>query len=165
MGKLTEYKVMLLNPSEEKTKELMGKLIKGTNGEDGLEIAMKAYQTEMGLITGNQPHLFLVRPTPVCVAFTEDFKVFGFMTVGVDPETKTVCVEHAYVRPEVRKKGVFTLMMKRAEKLTKDLKFERMVSFVFCENYASKQAHEKFGYKKRMIGYIKEVSNEDEYRG
>ena len=161
MGKLTEYKVMLLNPEYEKSLELINKLLNGTNGQDGLEVAMKAYATELGLITGNPETLFKVRLTPLCVAFTEDYRVFGFITVGIDSDTKTLCMEHAYVRPEVRKKGVFELMEKRIEKMAKDLKFERIVSFVFRENYASKQAHEKFGYKKRMIGYIKEVNNEN----
>jgi len=157
MGKETEYKVMLINPAEPKTKDLLEKLIHGTNDQDGLEIAMRAYMTEMSVMTGMPEYLFNIPQNPVCVAFTEDFRVFGFIVVGADSSTKTVITEHVYVRPEVRHKGVYQLMMKRIEKLAKDIEFERIVSFVFNENDTSQKAHKKVGFKKRMIGYIKDM--------
>ena len=157
MSETIEYKVMLISPNQEKTIDILKNLMKGTNGEDGLEIAMKAYATEMSLMTGMPEHLFRIGASPVCVAFTENFRVLGFIFVGADSSTKTVCTEHVYVRPEVRHKGVYTLMMKRVEKLVQDMKFERIVSFVFEENELSREVHEKQGFKKRMIGYIKEI--------
>ena len=158
---LTEYKVMLISPELDKTKDLLNKLLKGTNGEDGLTIAIKAYATEMSLMTGMPEHLFVPQEHPICVAFTDDFRVFGFIVVGADSSTKTLCTEHVYVRPEVRHKGVYKLMMKRVEKLAKDIKFERIVSFVFDCNDTSKKAHKKQGFKRKMVGYVKEIEYEN----
>ena len=160
MPNLTEYKVMLINPAETKTLDLLHKLINGSDGTNGLKVAMGAYRTEMALMTNNPEHLFNIQGLPVCVAFTEDYRVLGFISVGADPETKTVCTEHVYVRPELRHQGIYKLMMKRVEKLATDLKFERIVSFVFEENDLSQQVHEKQGFKKRMVGYIKEIKCE-----
>lgn len=157
MSELTEYKVMLLSPGIKSTKELFEKLIEGSDGSNGLRVATGAYATEMSMMTGLPESMFRVNFGPVCVAFTEDFRVFGFIAIGVDDKTKVLCTEHAYVRPEVRHKGVYTLMMKRVEKMAADMKFERIASFVFQENETSKTAHEHNGFKPRMIGYIKEV--------
>lgn len=165
MPELTEYKVMMLSPRIKSTEELFNNLRKGTNGTDGLDVCINAYKTEMSLMTGLPESMFNVGAGAVCVAFAEDFRVFGFITVGIDDRTRVLCTEHAYVRPEVRNKGVYTLMMKRVEKMAKDMKFDRIASFVFNENDVSKTAHEKTGFKPRMIGYIKEVENENNDRG
>ena len=161
MSKLTEYKVMLLNPAEEKTADLFEKLLHGTDGTNGLIVAMNAYATEMALMTNNPEELFKICGNPVCVAFTEDYRVFGFIVVGADAGTKTVVTEHVYVRPEVRHKGIYKLMLKRVEKLVEDIKYDRIVSFVFNENDISQKAHENQGFKHRMIGYMKEFNHEN----
>ena len=157
MATLTEFKVMMLSPRIKSTAELFQKLVKGSDGTNGLGVAVRAYATEMSLMTGLPEYLFQVRMEPICVAFTEDCRVLGFIQIGVDDGAKVICTEHSYVRPEVRHKGVYTLMMKRVEKLVKDMKFERIVSFVFNENELSQEVHEKQGFKKSMIGYIKEI--------
>lgn len=157
MDKLTEYKVMMISPRIKQTQELFGKLIQGTDGTDGLEVCMNAYKTEMSLMTGLPEDMFHIEVGAICVAFTEDFRVFGFITVGADDKSKTICTEHAYVRPEVRKKGVFSLMMKRVEKMAADMKMDKIVSFVFKENDTSQTAHEHNGFKERIVGYMKEV--------
>jgi len=154
-----KYKVMLLNPQVEKTKELLEKLNKGTNGTDGLDIAKKAYATEVSLITEQPVELFGVGDGPICVAFTEKNEVLGFISVGIDTFSKTVVTEHVYVRPEVRKKGVYGLMLERVKKLAEDIGAKRIVSFVFNKNKVSKTAHENKGFKKKMTGYIMEVKN------
>ena len=161
MEKMTEYKVMLLNPAEEKTADLFEKILHGSDGTNGLTVAMNAYTTEMALMTNNPEELFKIYGNPVCVAFTEDYRVFGFIVVGADAGTKTVVTEHAYVRPEVRHKGIYKLMLKRVEKLVEDIKFDRIVSFVFDENEDSQRVHEKEGFKHRMIGYMKEFKHEN----
>ena len=157
MSELTEYKVMMLSPRIKSTQELFEKLMHGTDGTDGLDICIKAYKTETALMTGLPETMFNVGSGAICIAFTEDYRVFGFISVGIDDRSRVLCTEHAYVRPEVRHKGVYTLMMKRVEKMAKDMKFERIASFVFQENDTSKIAHEHNGFKPRMIGYIKEV--------
>lgn len=157
MDKLTEFKVMMLSPRIKSTAELFQKLVKGSDGTNGLGVAVRAYATEMSLMTGLPEYLFQVRMEPICVAFTEDYRVLGFIQIGVDDGAKVICTEHAYVRPEVRNKGVYSLMMKRVEKMAKDMKMERIVSFVFSENDESQKVHEKSGFKPRMIGYIKEA--------
>lgn len=159
MSTLTEYKVMMLSPRIKSTAELFQKLVKGSDGTNGLGLAVKAYATEMSLMTELPEYMFQVRMEPICVAFTEDYRVIGFIQIGVDDGAKVICTEHAYVRPEVRKKGVYTLMLKRVEKMAKDMKFDRIASFVFNENETSKTAHEHNGFKPRMTGYIKEVEN------
>ena len=159
MSELTEYKVMMLSPRIKSTEELFDNLRKGTNGTDGLDVCINAYKTEMSLMTGLPESMFNVGAGAVCVAFTEDYRVFGFITVGIDDRTRVLCTEHAYVRPEVRHKGVYTLMLKRVEKMAKDMKFDRIVSFVFGENETSQTAHEHNGFKARMVGYMKEVEN------
>ena len=157
MDKLTEFKVMMLSPRIKSTAELFQKLVKGSDGTNGLGVAVRAYATEISLMTGLPEYLFQVRMEPICVAFTEDYRVLGFIQIGVDDGAKVICTEHAYVRPEVRNKGVYSLMMKRVEKMAKDMKMERIVSFVFSENDESQKVHEKSGFKPRMIGYIKEA--------
>ena len=159
MPELPEYNVMRLSPRIKSTESLFENLRKGTDGTDGLEVCINAYTTEMSLMTNLPERLFKVIPGAICVAFTQDFRVFGFISVGIDDRTRTLCTEHAYVRPEVRNKGVYTLMMKRVEKMARDMRFERIASFVFDENDVSKTAHNKNGFKARMIGYIKEVEN------
>lgn len=157
MDKLTEFKVMMLSPRIKSTAELFQKLVKGSDGTNGLGVAVRAYATEMSLMTRLPEYLFQVRMEPICVAFTEDYRVLGFIQIGVDDGAKVICTEHAYVRPEIRNKGVYSLMMKRVEKMAKDMKMERIVSFVFSENDESQKVHEKSGFKPRMIGYIKEA--------
>ena len=157
MDKLTEFKVMMLSPRIKSTAELFQKLVKGSDGTNGLGVAVRSYATEMSLMTGLPEYLFQVRMEPICVAFTEDYRVLGFIQIGVDDGAKVICTEHAYVRPEVRNKGVYSLMMKRVEKMAKDMKMERIVSFVFSENDESQKVHEKSGFKPRMIGYIKDA--------
>lgn len=159
MDTLTEFKVMMLSPRIKSTAELFQKLLKGSDGTNGLGVAVKAYATELALITGLPEYIFQVRMEPICVAFTEDYRVLGFIQIGVDDGAKVICTEHAYVRPEVRNKGVYSLMLKRVEKMAKDMKMERIVSFVFSENDESQKVHEKSGFKPRIIGYIKEVEN------
>lgn len=159
MSTLTEYKVMMLSPRIKETQELFEKIMNGTNGTDGLKVCINAYKTEISLMTGLPETMFNVGSGAICVAFTEDYRVFGFITVGIDDRSRVLCTEHAYVRPEVRRKGVYTLMLKRVEKMAKDMKFDRIASFVFNENETSKTAHEHNGFKPRMTGYIKEVKN------
>ena len=152
-----EYAVMLFDPKNEKTAELIKQLAKGKNG-NGLDLAMGAYSTEVAAITGWPEGMFKPsKEAPVCVAFTKDMAVLGFITIAVDTVNKITFTEHVYVRPEVRKKGVYKLMMKRIEKFAKDTKCERIVSFVFDKNDVSKKAHKKTGFKPVMRGYSKEV--------
>lgn len=157
MDKLTEYKVMMLSPNIKSTKELFDHLVEGSDGTDGIRVLSGAYMTEMSIMTGLPEKTFHVEYGPICVAFAENFRVLGFITIGVDDKAKTLCTEHAYVRPEVRSKGVYRLMMKRVEKMAKDMGMEKIVSFVFYENETSRIVHEKTGFEKRIIGYMKEV--------
>ena len=157
MAELTEYKVMMLSPRIKDTKDLFENIMEGTDGSDGLRVCMNAYKTEMSLMTSLPESMFGINMSAICVAFTKECRVFGFIAVGIDDKSHVLCTEHAYVRPEVRHKGVYTLMLKRVEKMAKDMKFERIASFVFQENETSKTAHEHNGFKPRMIGYIKEV--------
>jgi len=157
MDKLTEYKVMLINPKEPKTAELLNKLYKGSDGTNGLEVAINAYKTELSLMTEMPEDMFAIRGTAICVAFTDDYRVLGFVSVGIDQMTSSICIEHVYVRPEVRQKGIYKLMLKRIEKMAKDAKCDRIMAFVFDVNGASKMAHRYLGFKRKMIGFMKEV--------
>ena len=61
MDKLTEFKVMMLSPRIKSTAELFQKLVKGSDGTNGLGVAVREYATEMSLMTGLPEYLFQVR--------------------------------------------------------------------------------------------------------
>lgn len=157
-----EYKVMLLNPnsSNPQIKKLLESLKTGSTGVDGLNVATGAYQTELTIATGMPDCYFKVGNNPICVAFTKENSVLGFITIGIDARTATLYTEHVYVRPEVRHKGVYKLMMERVKKFAKDTKCERIMSFVFDKNRDSKKVHAKVGFKKTISVYMMEVKDE-----
>lgn len=123
-----------------------------------LNIAKGAYATELSLITGEKELFYKIDKeddpaTMYCLAVDKDNAVLGFILLELEPRTLTLWTSHVYVRPEVRKQGVYRLMMERVKKFAKDCKFNRVISVVHVTNKDSQWAHRKIGFKKCWQGY------------
>jgi len=150
-----EYKVMLLDRTVKNTKFIFEKI------DSQLEMYKRAYATEM-LIMNEQPiPLFQFEDQQICVAFTKEFELLGFLAFGFNQISRILFIEHVYVVPNYRKKGVYSIMLKRMEKLAKDIKADKLCSFIFQKNWDSLQTHQKLGFKPTMMGYFKEVNNDN----
>ena len=150
MAETIEYKVMMVRRDIPELKKLL-------NDMDGsLTEAHAEYMCD--LIDKGQPANFIyINDQSMCVAFTKDMEVVGFITVNPQIETQSIITEHVFVRKKWRKQGVYKLMMKRVEKFAKDIGAKNIMSFVWAGNDLSKKVHQKSGFKKKIIGYIKEV--------
>jgi L-amino acid N-acyltransferase YncA len=123
-----------------------------------LDIAKGAYATELSLITGGPEEYYRLpkedeHGTMYCLAVDRKDNVLGFILLETEDRTRTLWTSHVYVRPEVRKKGVYSMMMKRVLKFAKDCKFNRVFSLVHRKNWPSQQAHKSAGFKKSWVGY------------
>lgn len=147
-----EYRVMMIN---KENKEVYGPL------SNNLILARTNYTIELIDKIGQDPQTIYINDEMVCVAFTKENVVIGFITVGYIPETATLVTDHVYVHPQCRKKGVYSLMMKRVEKFAKDIGAKNIMSFVLNTNEVSKKAHKKIGFDKKFVGYIKKVEEKD----
>ena len=131
------------------------------------DIAKGAYATELSLLTGEKEQYYKLDKeddpnTMYCLAIDKSNTVLGFILLEVEERTRTLWTSHVYVRPEVRKKGVYKLMMERVKKFAKDCKFNRVFSVVHRKNWPSQQAHKKTGFKKAWMGYEIPMENENE---
>ena len=151
MSDVVEYKVMMLDRRNESTKFLFEKM------DDQLHIYENAYALEMSLLNGEPKQTFAVDDSQICIAFTKEYEVLGFATVGFNPVSKYMFIEHVYVKPRIRKKGVFKSMFARIEKMANDIGAEKICSFVFKSNLDSQKAHKKLGFCNKIIGLVKGV--------
>lgn len=131
------------------------------------DIAKGAYSTEMALLTGENELYYHIDKedapgTMYCLAVDKNNTVIGFILLETDARTKTMWTSHVYVRPEVRQKGVYKLMIERVKKFARDCRFNRMFSIVHRKNWPSQQAHKKAGFKKSWVGYEIPMENENE---
>lgn len=131
------------------------------------DIAKGAYSTEMALLTGEYELYYHIDKedapgTMYCLAVDKNNTVIGFILLETDARTKTLWTSHVYVRPEVRQKGVYKLMIERVKKFARDCRFNRMFSIVHRKNWTSQQAHKKAGFKKCWVGYEIPMENENE---
>lgn len=151
------YCVVVLRTDIEESKKIFDAI------RPSLDIAKGAYATEVGYITRKDTSFYKIGeptdPQTWCLAIDKDNHVLGFIYLEADARTMTLWTSHVYVRPEVRGKGIYKLMMERVQKFAKDAKFKRVFSIVHQRNTASQRAHKSVGFKKRWIGY--EI-NEDE---
>ena len=159
MQKQIEYAVVLIRVGE--CKELYEK-IKPT-----FDIAKGAYATELSLITNEKKLYYKIdkedRPEALyCIAVDKEDNVLGFIFLEIDERTMTLWTSHVYVRPEVRRKGVYRLMMERVKKFAKDCKFNRVFSVVHIKNIDSNWVHRKIGFKKCWVGFEMPMENEHE---
>ena len=132
-----------------------------------LDIAKGAYATELSLLTGKNEIYYKIGKndapeTMYCLAVDKNDTVLGFILLETDERTKTLWTCHVYVRPEVRRKGVYKLMIERVKKFARDCKFNRMFSVVHRENWPSQKAHKKAGFQKCWVGYEIPMENENE---
>lgn len=133
--------------------------------QPSLNIAKGAYATELSLLTGEKELFYKIDKedapdTLYCLAVDKNNTVLGFILLELEDRTLTLWTCHVYVRPEVRQKGVYRLMMERVKKFAKDCKFNRVFSVVHRKNWPSQQAHKKTGFKKSWVAY--EIPMEDE---
>lgn len=131
------------------------------------DIAKGAYSTEMALLTGENELYYHIDKedapgTMYCLAVDKNNTVIGFILLESDARTKTLWTSHVYVRPEVRQKGVYKLMMERVKKFARDCRFNRVFSVVHRKNWPSQQAHKRAGFKKCWVGYEIPMENEHE---
>lgn len=150
MTKQIEYAVVLVMIGQSPR---MDEKVKPT-----LDIAKGAYATELSLITG-EPEEYYRLPkedehgTMYCLAVDREDNVIGFILLETEDRTRTLWTCHVYVRPEVRKKGVYKMMMKRVMKFAEDCKFNRVFSLVHEDNIISQCAHIGTGFKNKWYGY------------
>lgn len=146
-----EYKVMLLDRDVDNTKFIF------ENIDSQLDMYKRAYATEMSIMNEQPIPVFQFDDQQICVAFTKEFELIGFLAFGFNQISKILFIEHVYVVPNYRRKGVYSTMLKRIEKLAKDLKADKMCAFVFQKNWESMQTHQRIGFKTAVLGYFKEV--------
>lgn len=146
-----DYCVLVLRTDIEKTKKIFESI------KPSLDITKGAYATEVGFITRKDKSFYKIDetedPQTWCLAIDKNNNVLGFIFLEADPRTMTLWTCHVYVRPEVRGKGIYKLMMERVRKFAKDAQFKRVFSVVHQRNTASQRAHKSAGFKKRWIGY------------
>lgn len=130
-------------------------------GEWGWKLCQDAYKTEMSLMTGLPETEFGIEKGMTVCAVSKDKRCLGFINlyISADNAPGTLCIGHAYVRPEVRSKGVYKRMVERTEKFAKDIGAKRIISFVHRSNGGSMKAHHNLGFKQSMVGYVKEVED------
>lgn len=145
------YKVMMVRRDIENLKTFFEKI------EPDLDIAKIEYSNELIDEVGQPPELLYINDESMCVAFTEENKVVGFITVNPQQETRSLITEHVFVRKPFRKQGVYSLMMKRVEKFANDAGFTRIISFVWNANKTSLKAHKRTGFTRKMYGFVKDV--------
>ena len=133
---------------------------------DDLFNAFDEYKKEMVKITEKDEKFYDVAfafssndNAYVCIAIDRKKNILGFILTEFDFITKTLWTSHVFVRKEYRKKGVYTLMMKRIQKFAKDAQFKRIFSLVHITNYISKEAHKSIFGGKQWVGYEMEVNN------
>lgn len=131
------------------------------------DIAKGAYSTEMALLTRENEIYYHIDKedapgTMYCLAVDKNNTVIGFILLETDARTKTLWTSHVYVRPEVRQKGVYKLMIERVKKFARDCRFNRMFSIVHRKNWPSQRAHKSAGFKKAWVGYEIPMENEHE---
>lgn len=146
-----EYKVMLIDRTVEATQFIFDKI------DEQLNIFKASYATEMSIMNEQPLQMFEFDDDQICVAFTKEFMLLGFLSFGFNPRNKVLFIEHVYVNPSFRKKGIYTTMLKRIEKLAKDIHADKIASFVYIRNNESMAAHLKLGFKHTMMGCFKEV--------
>lgn len=137
--------------------------------KDTLDIAKGAYATEMSLMTGADEIFYNIdkddEPEAMyCLAVDKKNTVLGFIYLETDTRTMTLWTSHVYVRPEARKKGVYSLMMKRVKKFAQDCKFRRIFSIVHTSNVVSQCAHCGAGFDSEWMGfelYVRGEKNEN----
>ena len=145
-----EYTVVMIRPGY--CPELYKKI------KDSLTIAKNAYATEMSLLTNKNEIFYKIEAedgpeATYCIAVDKNNNVLGFIYTEADIRTMTLWTSHVYVRPEVRKNGVYSLMMKRVLKFAKDCQFNRVFSMVHEDNIISQCAHIGTGFKNKWHGY------------
>ena len=151
-----EYKVMLLDRCIDSTKFIFDKI------DQQLDMYKRAYATEMSIMNSQPLQMFQFEDSQICVAFTEDYRVLGFLAFGYQSISNVIFVEHVYVEPSFRKQGIYKLMMKRIEKLATDMKADKIAAFVFTTNTDSMKAHMKLGLRPCITGFMKEISNDNQ---
>lgn len=145
-----EYTVVMIRPGL--CPELYEKI------KASLTIAKNAYATEMALMTDKDEIFYKIDEeddpeATYCIAVDKDNNVLGFIYTEADSRTMTLWTSHVYVRPEARKKGVYSLMMKRVEKFAQDCKFRRIFSVVHNKNVVSICAHCGAGFDDEWVGF------------
>lgn len=133
--------------------------------EESFFIAKRAYATELALLTGKKEKFYQIttagEPGTFCLAIDEQKNVLGFVMLEYDERTRTLWTSHVYVRPEVRRKGVYRLMMERIKKFAKDTNMVRIFSIVHVSNKDSQKSHCHVGFRREWIGYEIEMEEND----
>ena len=93
----------------------------------------------------------------LCIAIDKEYQVYGFIILEADMITRTLWTSHVYVDSNVRRSGVYTMMIKRVKKFAEDAKFNRIFSLVHKSNDESQKAHKKLGFTKQWTGYEMEI--------
>lgn len=146
-----EYCVVVLRTDIEQTKKIFEDI------KPSFDIAKGAYATEMSLLTKKPESFYKIKeedyPQTFCLAIDKNNNVLGFIYLESEDKTKTLWTCHVYVRPEVRQKGIYKLMIQRVHKFAKEAGFQRVFSVVHQKNKPSQRAHKSVGFKRRWIGY------------
>lgn len=148
-----KYACILIDTRDKKSEKITDRLI----GTWGLKLCKDAYRTELSGMTNQEEDVFHIENGYTVLTVTEDEKCLGFASIYVDVLAKTIIIGHAYVRPEVREKGIYSMMVKRIEKFAKDTGMNKIVAFAYRDNGGSMKTHHKIGFKQKMVGYVKEV--------
>lgn len=154
MEKTVEYKVVIVNTNSDTYRIISNDIA------ESFELARKAYATELSLMTSKPERHYAIDigdDLTFCLAINENRQVIGFVLLDFETKTRAVWTSHVYVRPEVRKMGVYRLMVERIKKFTHDLEYNRVFSLVHIENTTSQKSHIRVGFKKKWIGYEMEV--------
>lgn len=149
MSEKIKYQVLALDRRNEGTKWIFEKI------DEQLDILERAYKMEMSLMNDEPEKTFEFDSIQICVAFTESFELLGFVSFGCNKEYITI--EHAYVHPSYRNKGIYSTMLKRLKKLTEDIGYNKICSFIFKTNKGSIKAHKSLGFKEKLKGYVLDV--------
>lgn len=156
MAEEKEYKVMLIDRSVDSTKFIF------ENIDKDLKMYERAYASEMSMMNYQPIEMFTVTDNQICVAFTKEFEVLGFISFSFDQTTRSLYIEHVYVVPAYRRKKVFSNMMKRMEVFAQKIKADKMISFVYNTNKESLAAHTKLCFRPTMTTFFKEVAYDKE---
>lgn len=153
------YKVVIIREDIPGADKLLADL------KESFDLAKGAYATEMALITEKREEYYRITtngiPGTFCLAFDDKKNVLGFIMLEYDERTRTIWTSHVYVRPEVRCRGVYRLMMQRVKKFAKDTNMARIFSIVHVRNKDSQKAHGRVGFRREWIGYEIEMEDSD----
>lgn len=153
------YKVVIIREDLPGADKLLADL------KESFDIAKGAYATELSLITQKKEDYYRIStngmPGTYCLAFDNKNNVLGFILLEYDERTRTLWTSHVYVRPEVRRKGVYRLMMDRVKKFAIDTKMSRIFSIVHVSNKDSIKSHRHVGFRREWIGYEIEMESDD----